>query len=145
MSKSQTVQLSIPASSEFIAVARLAVSGVAARMNFTIEDIEDIKVAVSEACTNAIQHAYLDPENHQIDIVFKLNESQLEISVTDNGKGFNTENIESEKTKGTNTEMFGLGLGLVFIQSLMDDAQIRSEQGKGTTLTMLKNKTPHVA
>ncbi len=134
----QRVEMSIPASAEFISVARLAVSGVAARMNFTIEDIEDIKVALSEACTNAIQHAYQADAKGHIEIAFLLHDTSLEMIVKDNGKGFNTDNVQSEKTNSS-TEDFGLGLGLVFIQSLMDEAEINSVKGKGTTLKMLKN------
>ena len=52
------VELSIPSISEYVGVARLAVAGVASRLKFTHEEIEDIKIAVSEACTNAVQYAY---------------------------------------------------------------------------------------
>ena len=145
MTSPQSVQLSIPANSEFIAVARLSVSGVAARMDFSIEDIEDIKVAVSEACTNVIQHAYANTQSGVINITFTIHKDLLEITVKDSGKGFNPNNVESEKTKGGNSDLYGLGLGLVFIQSLMDDAQINSEQGIGTTLTMVKKRPQHVA
>jgi len=132
------VQLTLPAQSEFISVARLTVSGIAARMNFNVNDIEDIKVAVSEACTNAIQHAYTPEDPGLIYIDFLLHDNRLEIIVKDDGKGFNTQHIQSKK--GTSSDdVFGLGLGIVFIQSLMDDAQINSEDGKGTILTMHKN------
>ncbi len=145
MPSPQRVQLSIPASAEFISVVRLAVSGVAARMNFTIEDIEDIKVALSEACTNAIQHAYQADAKGQIEIEFILHDASLEMIVQDHGKGFNTtENIKAEKSNSS-PEDFGLGLGLVFIQSLMDEAEINSIKGKGTTLKMLKNLSTHAA
>ena len=52
------VKLTVPAVSDYIAVVRLAIAGVAARMNFSVDEIEDIKVAVSEACTNVVRHAY---------------------------------------------------------------------------------------
>ena len=133
------IHLSIPAASEFIAVARLTVSGISSRMNFAVNDIEDIKVALSEACTNVIQHAYEPDQQAMIDIDFHLFPDRLEIIVQDQGRGFNTQHIKSPKIDSDNPELFGLGLGLVFIQSLMDEASIDSEFGKGTTLKMIKS------
>ena len=141
MTKKLEISLQIPALAEFVGVARLAISGVAARMNFTIDEIEDIKISISEACTNVIQHAYeenLDPQKDIIDIKIYVDGDQLEIIVKDFGKGFDVSIVGTAEQKKKSTEKMGLGLGLTFIQSLMDHADFQSSEGKGTTIQMKK-------
>lgn len=142
------VELSIPCASDYVGVVRLAISGVATRMNFSVEDIEDIKIAVSEACTNAVQYAF-DGEEKQsatIKIICNLHADKLEITVKDNGKGFDQAEVDrkkQQKSEGTAAVSEGeiptLGLGLTFIQSLMDEAEITSVPGKGTSIRMVKH------
>ena len=138
MSDNQEVQISIPCAPEFVSVARLVVSGVASRMNFSVEDIEDIKIAVSEACTNAVQHAYKDPKKEVINIVCNMNTKTLNINIKDNGCGFDT-GILGTKNQKQESEKLGLGLGITFIENLMDNTKITSEVGKGTTVEMEKS------
>ena len=141
MSSPLEMSLSIPCSAEFVGVVRLAISGLATRMNFNIEEIEDIKISVSEACTNAIQHAYpkiSNPNDGKIDIIAKIFPDKLEITVQDYGVGFNLSNIGTEEQREQSQEKFGLGLGLTFIKSLMDDTDFQSISGKGTTIRMIK-------
>ncbi len=126
---------------EFVGVVRLAISGVAARLNFTIDEIEDIKISVSEACTNVIQHAYGSSSNPETDIIeikaYIVGES-LEIIVKDFGKGFDLSIIGTPEQRKKSEEKMGLGLGLTFIKSLMDDTNFESIEGKGTTIQMKK-------
>ena len=138
MSHPPVIKIKIPAESDYVGVVRLAVSGIAARMNFTIDEIEDIKVAVSEACTNAVQHAYAE-QGGDVEVVATLYSEKLELLVTDFGKGFDTNNAVSAKQDGANDALFGLGLGLTFIRSLMDFSEIESTPGQGTTVRMIKN------
>lgn len=134
---SSTVHIQIPAQSDYVGVVRLAVSGVASRMNFTLDDIEDIKVAVSEACTNAVQHAYRG-EDGEVNVAITLHPEKLEIIVRDSGKGFDPNNAVSAKQDGANNALFGLGLGLTFIKTLMDFSEIESN-ANGTVVRMIKN------
>ena len=120
-------ELKVPCSSEFVGVVRLAISGIASRMNFAIEDIEDIKVSISEACTNVIQHAYGDFPDLSKDFIFikvNINNETLSISIEDNGKGFDVKDIGTEKQISLSKEKLGLGLGIEFIKSLMDFSEI---------------------
>lgn len=132
------VELKIPAASEFISIVRLAVSGIANRLEFSVEAIEDIKIALSEACTNVIQHAYHNPSDELIDIQFFLFPDHLDITVKDDGKGFNPEDKATDKSNPEADGKFGLGLGLVFIKTLMDEAIVESVIGKGTIIRMKK-------
>lgn len=147
MSDALSMKLTIPAASEFVGVVRLAISGVATRMNYTIEEIEDIKISISEACTNAIQHAYENPNDvsaNKIDIEATIYSDRLEIIVQDFGKGFDLGILGTDEQKEKSQEKFGLGLGLTFVKSLMDDTEFTSEPGKGTTIKMSK-KAPVTA
>tara|TARA_A100001015_G_C15025180_1_gene730088 strand:- start:1399 stop:1866 length:468 start_codon:yes stop_codon:yes gene_type:complete len=141
-SKELKLKMQVPCSSEFVGVIRLALSGVASRMNFPIDVIEDIKVSVSEACTNVIQHAYgntPNPEKDIIDIETVVNGTKLTIIVKDYGKGFNLSDVGTTKQVKLSQEKLGLGLGLEFIKNLMDDSKFVSDIGKGTTIEMSKN------
>ena len=140
--KTAEVKITIPALSDYVAVARLAISGVAARMNFSIDEIDDLKVSVSEACNNVVQHAFPNGEG-VICISCKIHLDHLEIIISDEGKGFDTTDIKSKKSDGVSEEEstthFGLGLGLTFIKSLMDSSEVISIPGSGTTVRMTKN------
>ncbi len=133
------VEMTIPNISEFVGIVRLAVSGIATRMNFTIEEIEDIKIAVSEACTNCVQYAYDKDVLGQVEIHCFLYPDKLEIIVRDKGKGFDVQKALSEKKGELMPNKLGLGLGLTFIKSLMDEAEFHSEVGRGTTIRMIKS------
>tara|TARA_Y100001935_G_C17310962_1_gene516171 strand:+ start:7113 stop:7589 length:477 start_codon:yes stop_codon:yes gene_type:complete len=140
----ENVEFSIPCMSDYVGVVRLAVSGLATRMNFSIEEIEDIKIAVSEACTNSVQYAFDQPENERVFISFNLFKDKLEIIVKDNGKGFELSNLERTPIEERNLDDIDenvprLGLGITFIKSLMDETNITSEPGKGTTIQMAKH------
>jgi serine/threonine-protein kinase RsbW len=80
------IEMKIPAKPEYIGVIRLTLSGIANRIGYTYEEIEDIKIAVSEACTNAVQHAYSKDENGEVIVGFGIYEDKLELMVVDNGK-----------------------------------------------------------
>ena len=142
MSKKLEFSLSIPALAEYVGVVRLAISGIATRMNFTIDEIEDIKISISEACTNAIQHAYGDKVNptiDKIDIKIYIIENELEIIVRDFGSGFDLSILGTKEQKEKSKEKMGLGLGLTFIKSLMDSTNFKSTIGKGTEIQMQKH------
>ncbi|MCC5909515.1 MAG: ATP-binding protein [Clostridiaceae bacterium] len=127
------ITLSVPNKPEYVSVIRLTVSGIANRMGFDIEEIEDIKVAISEACTNAITHGICEEENKFV-VDFFTEEEKLTIYVYDNGKGCLSSNIKTPNIG----ELKEGGLGVFIIKSLMDDVEITSNNGKGTVIKMTK-------
>ena len=141
MMSDNMVSLTIPAESDFIPTVRLTLSGLASKLNFTIDEIEDLKVAVSEACNNVIQHAYDQSQPGVIELLFVLSGNDIEITVSDKGRGFDVQNIRSSKTDEESSEDFGLGLGLTFIKTLMDDTSFTSELGKGSKIKMKKSSS----
>lgn len=135
MSEPVKIELTIPSLSDYVGVARLTASGIASRMKFSHEEIEDIKIAVSEACTNAVQYAYGDQVG-QIKLIFSMMDQYLEICVKDSGKGFDISAPASETVE--DPDKIGLGLGIVFMRSLMDRVDYQSIPGQGTEVVMVK-------
>lgn len=125
------VDLRIPCRAEWVALARLSVAAVASRLNFSIDEIEDIKLAVAEACTNAIQHAHGSPH---IEIKCEAAGGGLRLSVRDYGRGTHPEHIRSREL---NDERSG-GLGVFLIRSLMDEVDYDVHPDRGTLLVMVK-------
>ncbi len=119
------------------AFARLTVAAFAAQLDPTIEELADIKTAVSEAVTNCIIHGYENSEGI-VKIVSKLFANTIEIEISDTGKGI--ENIEKAKkplyTSKSNLERSGMGFTIM--ESFMDELHIESVVGLGTKITMKK-------
>ena len=134
--------LSIPNDSEYISIVRLMVSGVCSRMDYAVEDIEDIKIAISEACTNVVLHAYDSKQEDGLRVVVKRFDDKLELIIQDFGKGFDVEAVMKKELKDADIseDNIGLGLGLNFIHNLMDDVELNSKLNEGTFIRMIKYK-----
>ncbi len=134
------IEMKIPAKPEFIGIMRLTISGIASRMGFSYDDIEDLKIATSEACTNAVQHAYKDKEDGEITVGFGLYENRLELVVSDSGESCNFEEVRQGLGPYGKEEQIEFlregGLGLYLIETLMDKVKIH--QNSGVTVYMTK-------
>ncbi|MCM3729826.1 serine/threonine-protein kinase RsbW [Neobacillus bataviensis] len=127
------IEMKIPAKPDYVGVIRLTLSGITSRMGYTYEEIEDIKIAVSEACTNAVQHAYGDEEGGEVTLGFGIYEDKLEIMVADSGVSFNfikTRNELGPYTESSTVEQLSEGgLGLFLIETLMDEVRVLNHSG----------------
>ncbi|MEK3900884.1 MULTISPECIES: anti-sigma B factor RsbW [unclassified Paenibacillus] len=136
----QRVVLQLPASAEYVDIVRLNLYGIASKMGFTYEDIEDMKVAVSEACNNSVLYAYGQADG-MVDVIFEVGTSVLSITVKDEGESFDSLDASGERLtlhdKELNDVQVG-GLGFYLMQALMDDVSVVSEAGKGTVVTLTK-------
>lgn len=136
-----TIELKVPARPEYVGVVRLLISGVASREGFSYEAIEDMKVAVAEACTNAVNHAY-NGEEGTIKLECSTYDDRLEIKVIDYGKSFSFSDVEHRLgpvDQSTPVDhMYEGGLGLFLIETLMDHVQINNEQGIVIMMTKFK-------
>ena len=119
------------------AFARIAVAAFASQLDPSIEELADIKTAVSEAVTNSIIHGYEDKEG-KVKIECKLLENTIYIEVSDMGKGI--ENVEMARkplyTSKPNLERSGMGFTIM--ESFMDEMHVESIMGLGTKVTMKK-------
>ncbi|MDQ0233610.1 anti-sigma B factor RsbW [Metabacillus malikii] len=134
------IEMKIPAKPEYVGIIRLTLSGIASRMGYSYDDIEDLKIATSEACTNAVQHAYKNSDNGEIIVGFGLFEDRLEVIVADNGKSFNFEKVKHElgpySAASPVDQLPEGGLGLYLMETLMDEVRIL--ENSGVTVFMIK-------
>ncbi len=126
--------LLIDSLSDNIALARVTVASFAAQLDFTLSELEEIKVAISEAVSNAIIHGYKE-ERGKIEIKMGIEAGQLEIIVKDNGCGIDDVETACQPSYTTSDRM---GLGLVFIDSFMNSFKIDSKLGDGVEIRMIK-------
>ena len=137
MTVSNYIKLEFPSKSVNESYARSAVAAFAAQLDPTLEELGDIRTAVSEAVTNAIVHAY--PNDIGI-IKMKLrivDEDKLEITVMDKGRGIPDLRQAMEPLYTTGGEERS-GMGFTIMESFTDKLTVRSAPGKGTTVTMLR-------
>jgi len=141
----RTIEIRIPADAEWVRVVRLAVAGVASRLKFFYDDIEDIKLAVTEACNNSIQHAATSCEGDQLPLVIvQLSPypDRLEVAIIDEGC-FTGGVLPSAAPlvsphEHPVAELHESGLGLFLMQSLMDSVEHSAGPDHTTTLRMVK-------
>jgi serine/threonine-protein kinase RsbW len=134
----ESVELTVPCDAKYLVVVRLAAAGVGNRAGLTVGDIEDIKVAVAEACTNVINHAFdedVNPAERQIKVRLIAGDGELTVEVEDQGSGFDPKHLE--RAQQAPLEGSG-GLGFGLMRELTDSIRIESAPGSGTKIIMTK-------
>ena len=127
------VRLVIPAKPEYITLGRLALTGLSRLRPLSEETLGDLKLALTEACTNSVRHAYADG-NGVVEIVYELHEDRLVIEVSDTGDGF----TPSDDEPADPDELNEGGLGIALIDSLADELEIGQRPGGGSRLRFVK-------
>ncbi|MFL6516713.1 MAG: anti-sigma B factor RsbW [Bacillus sp. (in: firmicutes)] len=134
------IEVKMPAKPEYVGVIRLTLSGIASRMGYAYEEIEDLKIAVSEACTNAVQHAYKENSGGETIVGFGIYENKLEIMIADNGESFNfretREKLGPYSATSAADQLTEGGLGLYLMETLMDEVHVFNHSG--VTVFMVK-------
>lgn len=130
----RTVRLRVPARAEYVALARLALSGLADILALPEELVADLKLALTEAVSNSVRHAYADGGGF-VSIAYELRGDALAVEVVDDGKGFDPERpppLEGEElTEG--------GLGISIIRTIADEFELQSRPGvRGSRLRFVK-------
>lgn len=117
--------------------ARVAVASFLTQLNPTVEEVSDVKTAISEAVTNAIIHGY-ENEIHKVSIRCRIEGQQITVEVRDHGVGI--DNIEQAMTPlyTSKPELERSGMGFAFMEAFMDHVEVESEPGEGTTVRMKK-------
>lgn len=117
--------------------ARITIAAFAAQLDPTIEELADIKTAVSEAVTNCIIHGY---ENRLgvVKMSAKLHDDEIEIEISDHGKGIANIEMAKEPLYTTKPNLERSGMGFTIMESFMDSVKIESVVGLGTKVTMTK-------
>jgi serine/threonine-protein kinase RsbW len=127
------VRLSIPAKPEYISLGRLALTGLSRLRPFPDDVLADLKLALTEACTNSVRHAY-DGGEGVVEILYELHGDRLVVEVTDSGEGF-----EHEVEPDDPHELAEGGLGIAIIQALADELEIGRRNGGGSKLRFVKH------
>ena len=140
------MKLRLPALSVNEAVARSVISAFSAELNPTVEELGDLRCAVSEAVTNSIVHAYRDKNEGEIGYIYisvRLYDTrEISVEISDNGCGI--EDIELARTPMYTTGESGerCGMGFLVMESFTDSLTVKSKPGKGTTVLMRKILNP---
>lgn len=121
---------------ENVAFARVSVAAFASQLDCTLPELEEIKVAVSEAVGNAIIHGYRNKPENTVRVSVAIYKEGLEIRVEDSGIGITDIDMAMQPAYSTDPER--MGLGFVFMQSFSDQLKVDSTPGKGTTVIMFK-------
>ncbi|HEY3920616.1 MAG TPA: ATP-binding protein [Gaiellaceae bacterium] len=135
--QASAVRLCIPAKPEYITLGRLALTGLSRVRQFPDDVLADVKLALTEACTNSVRHAY-DGGEGTVEILYELHADRLVVEVTDSGEGFDHERVEADDS-GELTEG---GLGIAIIRALADEIEIGGRNGGGSRLRFVKLLTP---
>lgn len=131
------MKLEFSAISENVGIARITAAAFAAQLDFTLSTLEEIKVAISEAVSNAVIHGYGNTGEGIVTMTLRLIESAIEIVIADQGCGI--ADIEQARQPAFSSDPERMGLGFVFMESFMDQLEIWSELNKGTRIRMVKS------
>ncbi|WP_040330220.1 anti-sigma F factor [Clostridium ihumii] len=124
--------------SENESFARVVVSAFAAQLDPTIEEISDIKTAISEAVTNSIIHGYEEDESKLVKLEGYIDDNKLTVVVIDEGVGIDDLEKAREPLYTSRPDLERSGMGFTVMETFMDKVEILSEKGKGTKVTMSK-------
>jgi serine/threonine-protein kinase RsbW len=128
------VRLTIPARAEYITLCRLALTGIARMRSLPDELVADLKLALTEAASNSVRHAYAGESVGVVEISYELLPDRLVIEVSDDGEGF-----DLEEARGAPEELSEGGLGIAIIRAIADEVEIgTAAHGKGSRLKFEK-------
>lgn len=125
------IKMTVPTDSSNISVVRMTASSIANRIGFNIEEIDDVKIAISEACTNVIKHSKVAT----FDLFFSQGNDYIEIEIKDSGIGYDFSELKEPQLEGDRENS---GLGIFIIKMLMDEVVIKSAVDEGTSIYMKK-------
>ena len=129
-----TVRLTIPARAEYITLCRLALTGIARVRELPDDVLADLKLALTEAASNSVRHAYAADDAGVVEISYELLPDRLVIEVIDDGDGF-----DPREAVGPPDELSEGGLGIAIIRAIADDVEIgKQPSGRGSRLRFEK-------
>lgn len=141
---SDSVRLTFPAKAEYLLLARLTLSGLARELPLDDELLADLKLAITEACGNAVRHAYSGPDG-DVSVDFTIDDGRLVMTVEDHGDGIRES--ESPDDEIDETDDLGgpleSGMGMPIIRAIVDELAVeQGSDGHGTVVRMVKYLAP---
>lgn len=136
MAKDNRVALKVKSIGENVSLVRMVASGFLYPYDLTLDALDEIKIALSEAVSNCMIHGYGDREDEEVTVTMAVENRQLTIQVEDHGIGI--ADIAQAMEPAYSTREEHMGLGFVFMQTFMDHIEVFSTPGEGTTVVMQK-------
>ncbi len=136
----QKFDLQIAASTDNLQKVRDFIKGLAEKAGFNPEQIDQIQLAVDEACTNAIRHAYQYDSSKTIDLQVEIDNKKVKIVVTDFGPGFDPQSLPEPNINHSMKNAKPGGLGIHLMKKLMDVVRFKITPGKKTEVHLIKYK-----
>ena len=133
--ENRTVRLTIPAKPEYITLSRLALTGLSRVRPFADDTLADLKLALTEATSNSVRHAYGEGEGH-VEISFELRKDRLVVEISDDGAGF--EPLAAGSEGSAEDELSEGGLGIAIIRSIADELELGRSPKGGSRLRFTK-------
>ena len=135
------VKLDIPAKAEYVVLGRLALAGLLrSRGGFSEDAVADLKLALTEACSNSVRHAY-DHDDGQVHLAFNVQKDRVTREIRDEGGGFHEDDVDCPECQGV--PEIGLadgGMGISIIRAVVDEFDLRKPDGGGTVLFLAKRR-----
>ena len=133
-SQDQLVRLTIPAKAEYITLGRLALTAIARVRPLSEETLSDLKLALTEACTNSVRHAYREGRAGTVEILYQIEPDRLVVEVADDGQGFAPADLGGRG----NGDLSEGGLGIAIIRAVADEVEIDERESGGSRLRFVK-------
>lgn len=136
------VSLRFPAKPDYLLLARLALSGIARQLPVGDDQLADLKLALTEACGNAVRHAYADTPG-DVSVVFEIDDERLLMTVEDRGDGIRApDSLEEEDDDELPVRPLESGMGMPIIRAIVDELVVEpGPDGRGTRVRMVKYLT----
>ena len=133
-SQDRMVRLTIPAKAEYITLGRLALTAIARVRPLSEETLSDLKLALTEACTNSVRHAYREGRAGTVEILYQIQPDRLVVEVADDGQGFEPADLGGRG----NGDLSEGGLGIAIIRAVADEVEIDERESGGSRLRFVK-------
>ena len=134
------VKLDIPAKAEFVSLGRLALSGLLrSRGGYSEDAVADLKLALTEACSNSVRHAY-DHDQGQVHLEFTVHSDCVTVLIKDEGGGFHEDDDDCPECRTLTDQLAEGGMGISIIRAVVDDFDLRKPDEGGTVLVLTKRR-----
>ena len=132
------IKMDIPAKAEYVVLGRLALAGLLRSRGFSEDAVADLKLALTEACSNSVRHAY-DHDKGQVHLGFTVLQDRVTIEIRDEGGGFHEDDVDCPECQGMpEIHLAEGGMGISIIKAVVDEFDLRHADGGGTVLVLTK-------
>lgn len=134
------VKLDIPAKAEYVSLGRLALSGLLRERGYSDDAVADLKLALTEACSNSVRHAY-NHSDGQVHLEFTMHADRVTVLIRDEGGGFHDDDVDCPECRSIpEIHLSEGGMGMSIIRAVVDEFDLRKPESGGTILVLTKRR-----